>query len=151
MVQKYDGATDLLNSAIESIRHVFSCPMQVEAPNLFDQSFIQSDVGVLVGIVGDVEGRLIIEGEGRIFSRLSQNMFGMALEGDMLHSFVGEMANMIAGNTSTILSGKGRKIDITPPTVMVGQLQLFGFQRGIRVKINLDEIGPVNTILLLQN
>ncbi|MGV2794880.1 hypothetical protein GNF78_16895, partial [Clostridium perfringens] len=29
IVQKYDGATELLNSAIESMQHVFSCPIQV--------------------------------------------------------------------------------------------------------------------------
>ncbi|WP_410772413.1 chemotaxis protein CheX [Fontibacillus sp. BL9] len=149
-MQKYDGATDLLNSAIESIKHIFSCPMQVEAPHLFEQNLIQSDIGVLVGIVGDLEGRLIIEGEGRIFSNLSQNMYGMPLEGEMLHSFVGEMANMIAGNTSTLLSNRGRHIDITPPTVMVGQLRMYGFSRGIRVTVHLEAIGPVNTILLLQ-
>lgn len=149
-MQKYDGASDLLNSAIESLKHVFSCPIQVGAPELFQQSLVQSDVGVLVGIVGDLEGRLVIEGESQTFSLLSQNMFGMPLEGEMLHSFVGEMANMIAGNTSTLLSGKGRKIDITPPTVMVGQLQLYGFQRGIRVRSHVENIGPVSTILLLQ-
>ncbi|RCX14440.1 chemotaxis protein CheX [Fontibacillus phaseoli] len=149
-MQKYDGATDLLNSAIESIKHVFSRPMQVEAPHLFEQTLIQSDIGVLVGIVGDMEGRLIIEGEGRIFSNLSQSMYGMPLEGEMLHSFVGEMANMIAGNTSTLLSNRGRHIDITPPTVMVGKLQMYGFSRGIRVTVHLEAIGPVNTILLLQ-
>ncbi|WP_334075974.1 MULTISPECIES: chemotaxis protein CheX [Paenibacillus] len=149
-MQKYDGATDLLNSTIESMKHVFSCPLQVGAPLLFDQSMIQSDVGVLVGIVGDLEGRLIIEGESRIFTYLSQSMFGMPLEGEMLHSFVGEMANMIAGNTSTMLANLGKRIDITPPTVMVGQLQMYGFSRGIKIAVELEAVGPVNTILLLQ-
>ncbi len=149
-MHKYDGATDLLNSAIESIKHIFSCPAQVDAPYLFDQSLLQSDVGVLIGIVGDMEGRLVIEGESRIFAQLSQNMCGIALEGEMLHSFVGEMANMIAGNTSTLLSGRGKQIDITPPTVMVGELRLYGFKRGIRVTVHLEAVGPVNTILLLQ-
>nr|WP_247682003.1 chemotaxis protein CheX [Paenibacillus sp. Marseille-P2973] len=140
----------MLNSAIESIKHIFSCPTRVDAPNLFDQTLIQSDVGVLIGIVGDMEGRLVIEGESRIFTKLSENMCGMPLEGEMLHSFVGEMANMIAGNTSTLLSNRGKHIDITPPTVMVGQLQLYGFKRGIRVTVHLEAVGPVNTILLLQ-
>lgn len=149
-MQKYDDATDLLNSTIESMQHVFSCPMQVGAPLLFSQTLIQSDVGVLVGIVGDLEGRLIIEGESRIFTHLSQSMFGMPLEGEMLHSFVGEMANMIAGNTSTLLANRGKRIDITPPTIMVGQMQMYGFNRGIKIAVELEAVGPVNTILLLQ-
>lgn len=149
-MQKYDGASDLLNCALESLKHVFSCPIQVGVPELFQHSLVQSDVGVLVGIVGDLEGRLVIEGESHTFSLLSQSMYGMALEGEMLQSFISEIANMIAGNTSTLLSGKGRKIDITPPTVMVGQMQLFGFERGIRVKSHVENIGSVSTILLLQ-
>lgn len=148
-MQKYDDATDLLNSTIESMQHVFACPMQAGAPLLFSQTLIQSDVGVLVGIIGDVEGRLIIEGESRVFTHLSQSMYGMPLEGEMLHSFVGEMANMIAGNTSTLLAGRGRRIDITPPTVMVGQMQMYGFSRGIKIPVELEAVGSVNTILLL--
>jgi chemotaxis protein CheX len=77
-------------------------------------------------------------------------MFGMPLEGEMLHSFVGEISNMIAGHTCTFISKKGHTIDITPPTVMVGQLQLYGFGHGISVPFNITGVGEIN-IILLQN
>lgn len=147
---KYESTTDLMNSTLEAMGQVFTCPLEIEKPTIFQKPLLQSEIGVLIGIVGDVEGRLIIEGNMQTFGNLGFSMFGMPLEGEMLHSFVGEMANMIAGNTSTIYSSKGRHIDITPPTVMVGQLQLYGFESGISVNVHLDQIGTVSLVLLLQ-
>jgi chemotaxis protein CheX len=49
-------------------------------------------------------------------------MFGMevnALE-EMAKSAIAELGNMIMGNVSTEFYNNGIKIDITPPTVLVG-------------------------------
>jgi chemotaxis protein CheX len=141
----------LLTSIIESVSQIIPVPTTNQPSNGFKESVIQSEMGVLVGITGDIYGRILIDGESDIFSRLGESMFGMPLEGEMLHSFVGEFANMIAGNTSTLIDQKGFKIDITPPTVMVGQLQLYGFEQGISVVLDITNVGQINLILLLQN
>jgi len=145
-----EGVKDLLNSAIESVSQVIPVATEVYPPKAFQQTALQSHMSVLVGITGDVSGRVVLEGEGPTFSSLGESMFGMPLQGEMLHSFVGEIANMIAGTTSSILYQKGRKIDITPPTVMVGTFQMFGFEQGISVPIHIANVGEVNMILLLQ-
>ncbi|WP_327204749.1 chemotaxis protein CheX [Paenibacillus sp. DMB20] len=140
----------LVDSAIESMGEVFMKSIEVSQPISIEQGLLQSEIGVLIGIMGDVQGRLIFEGEKHTFSRLGESMFGMPLSGDMLHSFVGEMANMIAGHTSTLLSGKGKHVDITPPTVMVGQMEIYGFKSGVSVSAALDQVGTIR-IALLQN
>lgn len=146
----YDRSLMLVDSAIESMGQVFMKSIEVSQPISIEQGLLQSEIGVLIGIMGDVQGRLIFEGERHTFSRLGESMFGMPLTGDMLHSFVGEMANMIAGNTSTLLSGKGKHVDITPPTVMVGQMEIYGFKSGVSVSAALDQVGTIR-IALLQN
>lgn len=145
------GVKDLLNSTIESVNQVIAIQTDIEPPKAFNQSVFQSEVGVLVGITGDVSGRIVLEGNSETFSKLGQSMFGMLLEGEMLHSCIGEIANMIAGKTSTIIYQKGHTIDITPPTVMVGQMKIYGFERGISVNLNILDVGGINIILLLQN
>lgn len=149
-MQMYDRSLMLVDSAIESMGEVFMKSIEVSPPISIEQGLLQSDISVLIGIMGDVQGRLIFEGERQTFSRLGESMFGMPLTGDMLHSFVGEMANMIAGNTSTLLSGKGKHVDITPPTVMVGQMEIYGFKSGVSVSAALDQVGTIR-IALLQN
>lgn len=150
-MEVYEGVKELLNSTIESVNQVIAIPSDIQPPIVIEQSDIQIEIGVLVSITGDIYGRMVIKGDCQTFSKLGESMFGMPLEGEMLHSFVGEIANMIAGNTSTFIYQKGRKIDITPPTVMVGQLQLFGFEYGISVPLTITNVGQINIILLLQN
>jgi chemotaxis protein CheX len=147
----HDGIKDLLNSTIESVNKVIPLPTEIQPPKVLKQSITQREIGVLVGITGDLSGRIVIEGDCQTFSKLGEYMFGMPFEGEMLHSFVGEIANMIAGNTATIISQQGCQIDITPPTVMVGHLQLYGFEQGVSVPVDILNVGEMNIIFLLQN
>lgn len=150
-MQSHEGVRDLLNSTIESVKQIIPIPTEIKPQNVFEQTVVQSEIGVLIGITGDVSGRILIEGKSQTFSKLGESMFGMPMEGEMLHSFVGEVANMIAGHTATFVSQKGREIDITPPTVMVGQLQLSGFKQGISVPVDITNVGEIHIILLLQS
>lgn len=144
------SVTDLLNCTIKSCEHVISMPSIVSKPSLFTEPNLQSDIGVLVGITGDLSGRLVIEGDYTTFEKLGVNMFGMSLEGEALMSFVGEIGNMIAGNACTSISQKGVQINITPPTVIVGDLKIYGFDRGILIIIEVQDIGLLKIKFLLQ-
>lgn len=138
----------LLDSTIESMKQVIMHSMEVSSPSPIKQGLAQSGIGVLIGIVGSVQGRLVFQAEIETFSRLGESMFGMPLEGEMLHSFIGEVANMIAGNTSTILSSKGNHVDITPPTILMGQLEIFGFESGVDVSVQIQGIGAIHIAML---
>ncbi|TFE25847.1 chemotaxis protein CheX [Cohnella luojiensis] len=141
----------MLHSVMESVRQVIPIPAVVQSPNVLEDTVIQRDIEVFVGFTGHAYGRIVIQGECKTFSKLGEFMYGMPLEGDILHSFVGELANMVAGNTSILISNKGITIDITPPTVMVEKLHLHGYERGISVPVQFENVGEINIILLLQN
>jgi len=53
----------------------------------------------------------------------SRMMGGWPIEtfDEIVKSAIGEMANMIMGNTSTLFSEKKIKVDITPPSILVGR------------------------------
>ena len=53
----------------------------------------------------------------------STMMFGTEVKelDDMAKSAIAELGNMIMGNVSTEFFNNGTKIDITPPTVLVGK------------------------------
>jgi chemotaxis protein CheX len=148
--ETHDQFADLLNSVADAIRQVIPVPVGLQSPELLEGSVFQNEIGVLVGFTGDIYGRIVLQSSEPAFRKMGEMMFGMPLEGELLHSFIGELANMIAGNTSTILFNKGHEIDITPPTVMVGKLHLYGFDSGISVPVELGNIGDMKIILTIQ-
>lgn len=143
--------TTILNGTIESIRSVIPLTMAIDKPSLFTQPFTQMSISVLIGMTGDLRGRLMIEGHETMFGNIGETMFGMPLEGEMLESFTGELGNMIAGNLATIVSQKGITIDITPPTVLVGQTKIYGFDKAFRVPIHFEGKGELQLILTIDN
>ncbi|QFF98751.1 chemotaxis protein CheX [Psychrobacillus glaciei] len=139
----------VLNGTIQSLKSVIPLPMEIKSPSLMVQPFEQKEMAVLIGIIGDVKGRIIIDSTAKCFSSIGATMFGMPLEGEMLESFTGELGNMIAGNLCTSVAGNGVEIDITPPTVIVGTTKLFGFQHAFKLPVEITGIGELLIILTI--
>ncbi|MDZ5473192.1 chemotaxis protein CheX [Bacillus sp. 31A1R] len=144
------SVTDILNGTIDSVKSVLPFEVAVDKPSLFSQPFTQHSVGVLIGMTGDVRGRIIINGSEEIFGKIGEGMFGMILEGEMLESFAGELGNMIAGNLSTTIAQKGFDMDITPPTVFVGQTKVYGFEKAFKLPIHIQNLGMIEVILMVE-
>ncbi len=142
--------TDLLNGTIESVKSVLPFDIKVDKPSILTQPLTQHKIGVLIGMTGDVRGRVIIDGDDEIFCKIGESMFGMVLEGEMLESFAGELGNMIAGNLSTTMAQKGFEMDITPPTVFVGQTKVYGFQRAFRLQVHIGNQGFLEFVLMVE-
>jgi len=140
----------ILNGTIESVKGVIPFEISLDTPAIFTQPFTLQSFGVLIGMTGDVRGRLLIVGEEQVFSRIGEGMFGMVIEGEMLESFAGELGNMVAGTLSTFISQQGMEMDITPPTVLVGQTKIYGFEKAFRLTISLHDIGQISIILMIE-
>ncbi|TQR15340.1 chemotaxis protein CheX [Psychrobacillus soli] len=139
----------ILNGAIQSLKSVIPLSMDIKSPSLMMQPFEQKEMAVLIGIIGDIKGRIIIDSTSNCFSQIGATMFGMPLEGEMLESFTGELGNMIAGNLCTSVATNGVEIDITPPTVIVGTTRLFGFQHAFKLPVQIEEVGDLTIILTI--
>lgn len=144
------NATEILNGTIESVKSILPFEISINKPSQISAPFFQESFGVLIGITGDLRGRIIIDGNEHIFSKVGETMFGMLLEGEMLESFSGELGNMIAGNLSTFVSKNGIEMDITPPTVLIGKTKMYGFEKALRLPISLQAIGTLNIILMIE-
>ncbi|RSK27332.1 chemotaxis protein CheX [Bacillus sp. HMF5848] len=142
--------THVLNATVDALRGVIPLNINIHKPALFTQPLLQSSIGVLIGMTGDVRGRLILESSKEVFGGIGQVMFGMALEGEMLESFTGELGNMIAGNLTTVLSNKDITMDITPPTVIVGETKMYGFDKAFKVPVEVADLGELQVILMLE-
>lgn len=138
----------LLNGTYTSLKAIVPIKQELKKPSLLGKS-LQLNFGVLIGITGDIKGKIILSADTHIFSSVGEAMFGMPLEGEMLASFSGELGNMIAGSLSTIIADNGIKTDITAPTIMKGDTTLTGYERAIQMTVILENIGELKIYLLL--
>ena len=141
----------ILNGTISSLQTILPLNIEIKSPSISSEPYIQEHMGVLIGIVGDIKGRLIIDGTPAAFGGIGYTMFGMPLEGEMLESFTGELGNMVAGNLCTIVGQNGLDLDITPPTVMVGNTKLYGFQKIFRLPAVIENIGEITILLTIDD
>ena len=107
--------------------------------------FINDTISLMIGLSGKIRGRVALNMEKEIALKIASNMMGGFVVTDfdeMTASAVGELANMIAGNASTILYNKGIGIEITPPSVVQGSIFLSDDQV-ICVPLTLADEGTI--------
>lgn len=107
------------------------------------QMFTTQQINIVCGITGDVEG-LVIFGMSMVAAdRIASKMIGAPVVtfDQLAASAIAELANMIAGNSMRLLSGKGYTCDITPPTII----------RGSNVRISTLDIPALTIPLVLED
>lgn len=140
----------IIEGTKKGIETVIPLPFHVGEETWLKSPIHQKEIGVLVSITGDFKIRLILEESLQTFKMLGESMYGMPLEDQMLESFVGEMGNMMAGTIASYLFEQGFNIDITPPTVMVGETKIYGFDRAVNLSIFIEGIGHLRVLLIVE-
>ncbi|NMA66409.1 MAG: chemotaxis protein CheX [Clostridiaceae bacterium] len=82
------------------------------------------NIVVIVGVTGSIRGQVVIAlGKEAATKIASAMMGGMQIDelDEISKSAIAELANMIMGNTATLLSGKGVGVEITPPSLLTGE------------------------------
>lgn len=143
-------ATNILNETIQAVKAVIPLATEALKPSLISPPYTQSSLGVLIGMTGDIRGRLIIEGDQGTIGKIGEAMFGIPIEGEMVDSFAAELGNMIAGNLATNLVNSEVKMDITPPTVIIGQTKMYGFEKAFNLPVKIAEFGFLNILLMIE-
>ncbi len=83
-------------------------------------------VAAIIGLAGDVEGRVLIDMDKPTAIKIASAMLeGMDMEpitelNDLGKATVTELANMITGQAVTKLHNLGFKFDLTPPAIFTG-------------------------------
>lgn len=141
----------ILNGAITSLTNVIPVKLEVLAPTLIVQPYEQKQLSVLIGLVGGIKGRLIIDTTTDVIDQIGQAMFGMTMEGEMFESFSGELGNMIAGNLCTVLESNGLTLDISPPTVITGNAKFSGFAQAFVLPVRVEGAGMLHVLLTVDS
>ncbi len=112
-----------LQSAISIVEQTTMMKMGVGKPVVSALEFGEDKFILQVGVTGVLKGQvLIVMSIDSAKNLASKMMMGMPVEqlDDMAVSALGELSNMIMGNTATIFSTQGIHMDITPPMSVSG-------------------------------
>jgi len=120
--------TEYINPFIEASQTVLKQIASLEAKlgkvYLKTSPYRSEDIIIMVGLTGKMRGQAIFSMSKDFGMKIASSMMmGMpVLEFDeMAKSAIAELANMIMGNAATLLYNRGINIDITPPSLLMGE------------------------------
>ena len=101
-----------------------------------------------VGLIGKIQGKAALSMQLPVaFEIISHMMMGMPVSqlDEIGKSALSELANMIMGNTATILYNKGIGIDITTPTTVIcdGAMLPPADMKTVSIPLLLDDRGSI--------
>ncbi|MBU1564340.1 MAG: chemotaxis protein CheX [Proteobacteria bacterium] len=119
---------ELRERIIESAKEIFSTMLMMEISATEDIMsgdtipHIDSISGV-IGLAGTHKGVLAIHLPNRVAMAVTSGFLGMDVDeiNSDVEDAVGELANMLGGNIKSILSEKGRDINLSMPTTISGR------------------------------
>ncbi len=106
-----------------------------QKPFLRESSYSIDDLNVIIGVTGDLRGQLILSMAKQTAKNVASKMMGgmeVAELDEISLSAIGELGNMIAGNSGRLLGEAQVNIDIAPPAVLEGS--------GVRVSNQIPTI-----------
>ena len=82
-----------------------------------------SETSVFISFVGELSGAFTMKCSNQLASLIASEMLGMPVEpgSDDMKDAVGELLNMIVGNTKTKFSINGDPFKISIPTIIIGE------------------------------
>ena len=138
---------------IESVREIFTENFGVE-PKKGKVSFythgLKADVGASIGLIGDLEGDIILIVEKPVALKIASMMFQEEITelDEMSLSSINELVNFIAGRMITKLFQLNYDNDITPPETLLDKSIVFDHTTMMACRIVFDtEMGKLEFAL----
>jgi len=139
-------------NVLEEMTGVKSIPSDV----MMDKSMLpSSEIAVVIGISGELQGAFVISAEKEVaYEMASKLMGGVDTSGLCCYEIaeaIAEFANIVAGNSMILMERTSININISPPTIVIGQgekLRIGGSSEMVITILNSD-IGEVAISLVL--
>lgn len=120
---KVEYVNAFLNSAAYVLAQFGEDTIDVGSISVKDEPIPSFEVGIVLGIVGDLVGEVIFS----MSDLVARNLAGKMMMGDTVESLsgmelsaLGEFGNIVAGGAVTRLYDQGVKLSISPPLVITG-------------------------------
>lgn len=112
------------------------------------------ELSATIGITGDILGYVYMSMSSHVGKNITSKMLGgmEVLEiNELVTSAIGELSNMVVGNTCAQISTEGYTIDITPPSITLGRdIKISTDAMIYRLPVIIKNIGSIQIDLALK-
>ena len=114
----------LLKASVKVIQDACRMEVTIGKPSVAQAAFTDDELLILMGITGEMKGQAILDFPNPAALKIASAMCMMELPqlDELAQSALCELCNMVMGNTATLYSLGGISIDITPPTLCMGNV-----------------------------
>jgi chemotaxis protein CheX len=103
-------------------------PTKIVDLEMDEDAYRRKGVAALIAIKGDIEGRVILDLSPEVAMKVATVLAGTELEASeqVVKETVCEMANMVIGNSVTLLNDQGFHFKVFPPEIHMDETGLAG-------------------------
>lgn len=151
---------EYINPFIEAsqtvLKQIASLDAKLGKVYIKNSPYKSDNIIIIVGLTGKIRGQAIFAMSKDVALFIaSKMMFGMPVSelDEMAKSAISELTNMILGNTATILYNKGVDVEITPPSLLMGEnMQITSSKmKTISIPLLLGDIGTLEIDISVEN
>ena len=117
-----------INAADAVFAESLQAPTKILDLSMDEETYRRKGVAALIAIKGDIEGRVILDLSPEVAMKVASHLAGSEVpESDqVVRETVCELANMVIGNSVTLLNDQGFRFKVFPPEIHVNEQGLAG-------------------------
>jgi chemotaxis protein CheX len=117
-----------INAADAVLAETLQCSTSIGDVNMDEETYRRKGTAVLISIHGDIEGRVILDTDGKTASAIASSLAGepVAESDQVVKETMFELANLIIGNAVTSLNDQGFRFKIEPPQLHTAEQGMGG-------------------------
>jgi chemotaxis protein CheX len=122
LIQPFISAADAV------FADLLQAPTKIMDLSMDEDAYRRKGVAALIAIKGDIEGRVILDLSVEVAMKVASQLAGVEVEPSeqVVRETVCEMANMVIGNSVTLLNDQGFHFKVFPPEIHVDETGLAG-------------------------
>ncbi|HUL34376.1 MAG TPA: chemotaxis protein CheX [Candidatus Eisenbacteria bacterium] len=117
-----------INAADAVFAEALQAPTQIADLSMEEETYRRKGVAALIAIKGDIEGRVILDLAPEVAMKVASQLAGTELpeSEQVIRETVCELANMVIGNSVTLLNDQGFRFKVFPPEIHMSEEGLTG-------------------------
>jgi chemotaxis protein CheX len=117
-----------INAADAVLAETLRCSTRIADVNMDAEAYRRKGMAALIGIQGDIEGRVILDIDVPTASAIASALTGsqVAETDPVVQETIFELANLVIGNAVTTLNDQGFRFKIAPPQPHTSETGLSG-------------------------
>jgi chemotaxis protein CheX len=117
-----------INAADAVLAETLQCATRIADVNMEEDVYRRKGMAALIGIQGDIEGRVILDTDVPTATAIASALIGAPVEESdpAVKEAIFELANLVIGNAVTSLNDQGFRFKINPPEPHTAEQGLAG-------------------------